>query len=103
MEIPGQISAEIDSVTLDDDQLGGIVRVTMSTPETRDGAAPHISFAEAAGGGHEYDSSIQIAELNAINAAMAVVRWKKHYEVYRDSRHQVYTGYSIPSGEVVSE
>ena len=90
-------------VTLDDGQLGGIVRTTMSTPETRDRAAPHISFAGRDGGGNEYASNIQIAELNAINAAMAVARWKKHYGVYRDSRQQVYAGYSIASGEVVSE
>ena len=58
---------------------------------------------DANGGGNEYASNIQIAELNAMNAAMAVIRWKKHYDVYRDSRQQIYTGYSIASGEVVSE
>jgi len=88
---------------LDEGQLGGIVRTTMSTPESRDLAAPYISFDEGDGGGNEYASNIQIAELNAINAAMAVVRWKKHYGVYRDGRRQVYAGYSIASGEVVSE
>lgn len=90
-------------LTLDDGQLGGIVRTVMSTPETREQARPQISFAEGDAGGNEYASNIQIAELNALNAAMAVIRWKKHYGVYRDSREQVYAGYSIASGEVASE
>lgn len=90
-------------VNLHDGQLGGIVRSTMSTPETWDRAAPHISFAEGAEWGNEYASNIQIAELNAINAAIAVVRWKKYYGIYRDSRQQVYAGYSIATGEIVSE
>jgi hypothetical protein len=90
-------------VALDHGQLGGIVRTVMSTPETREQATPQISFAEGDAGGNEYASNIQIAELNALNAAMAVIRWKKHYGIYRDSREQVYAGYSIASGEVASE
>lgn len=90
-------------VTLDDDQLGGIVRTTTSTPETRETAALHISFSEANVGANEYSSNIQIAELNAFNAAIAVIRWKKLFGVYRDARNEVYAGYSIASGEMVVE
>lgn len=90
-------------VVLDDGQLSGIVRTTTSTAETQDLAAPHISFAEGNVEANEYSSNIQIAELNALNAAMAVIRWKKLFGVYRDARGETYAGYSIASGEIVTE
>lgn len=90
-------------VTLDHGQLAGIVRTTMSTPGTRSLAAPHISYADGDGGANEYATNIQIAELNALNAAMAVIAWKKHFGAYRDARKGVYAGYSIASGEIVVE
>jgi uncharacterized protein DUF6791/ThiF family protein len=90
-------------VVMDDGRLSGIVRTTMSTADTRDSAVPHISFAEGDVGANEYSSNIQIAELNALNAAIAVIRWKKLFGVYRDARQEVYAGYSISSGEMVVE
>jgi ThiF family len=90
-------------VVLDDGQLAGIVRSTTSTAETRDSAAPHISFAEGDIGDNAYFSNIQMAELNALNAAIAVIRWKKLFGVYRDTRKEVYAGYSIASGEMIIE
>jgi ThiF family len=90
-------------VLVDDGQLSGIVRTTTSTVDTRDSAARHISFAEGDVGANEYSSNIQIAELNALNAAMAVIRWKKLFGVYHDTRKEVYAGYSLASGEIVVE
>lgn len=90
-------------VMLDDGQLSGIVRTTTSTADTRDRAAPHISFTEDGVGANEYSSNIQIAELNALNAAIAVIRWKKLFGVYQDRRNDVYAGYSIASSEMVVE
>jgi hypothetical protein len=83
--------------------LGGIVRVVTSTPETRQSAAPHISYADGAAEANEYATNIQIAELNALSAAAAVIRWKKLFGVYRDARNEFYSGYSIATGEIVSE
>jgi ThiF family len=90
-------------VVLDEGELSGLVRTTTSTPETRGRAAPHISFAEGDVAANEYSSNIQIAELNALNAVMAVIRWKKLFGVYRDARGEIYAGYSIASGEIVTE
>lgn len=90
-------------VVLHDGQLGGIVRLTTSTPETREAAAPHISYADDDGGANEYATNIQIAELNSLNAAIAVMRWKQLFGIYRQSRPHFYTGYSIGSGEIVHE
>jgi hypothetical protein len=90
-------------VVLEGDELSGIIRITVSTAGTRHSAAPHISFAEGDAEANQYASNIQIAELNALNASLAVVRWKQLYGVYRDTRASVYSGYSVASGEVVSE
>ncbi len=77
-----------------DGTLGGILRVTVSTPEKRDHVHQgRISFA---GGGEEniYSSNIQVADLNALNAVMAVIKWKKLRGFYRDlelEHHSTYT------------
>lgn len=78
---------------LDDGSLGGILRVTASTPEKRDHARQRISFV---GGGAKdiYASNIQVADLNALNAVLAVVKWKKIRGFYRDlegEHHFTYT------------
>jgi hypothetical protein len=90
-------------VFITEGQLGGIVRVTTSTPQTREAAAPHISYADDDGGANEYATNIQIAELNALNAVMAVIQWKKLFGIYQDSRKAVYTGYGLSSGEIINE
>ena len=59
-----------------DDTVGGILRVTTSKPDNRDAARARLSFAES-DGVDEYDKNIQIADLNALKATLAVLRWKK--------------------------
>lgn len=90
-------------VLLTGGQMGGIVRVTASTPETRVLAERHISFADNDAAANEYTTNIQIAELNALNAALAVIQWKKLCGIYRDTGRAVYTGYAISPGEIAIE
>ena len=90
-------------VTLDNGQLGGIVRTVMSTPKTRELAEPQISFAEGDAGGNEYASNIQLAELNALNAAMAVIRWKKLCGFYADLEHEHHSVYTITTNGLVGD
>lgn len=79
---------------LNDGSLGGILRVTASTPEKRDHVHEgRISFT---GGGLDdiYSSNIQVADLNALNAVMAIIKWKKIRGFYRDlerEHHSTYT------------
>ncbi|WP_292216137.1 ThiF family adenylyltransferase, partial [Mesorhizobium sp.] len=78
---------------LDEASLGGILRVTTSTPGKRDHLRQRISFA---GGGADniYASNIQVADLNALNAVLAVIKWKKIRGFYRDlerEHHSTYT------------
>ena len=76
------------------DSLGGIVRVTASTPEKRDHIQNRISFA---GDGEDdiYESNIQVADLNALNAVMAVIKWKKILSFYRDDEWEHHSTYTI--------
>lgn len=82
--------------------LSGLVRVSASTPSTRDLARRHISF-EAGNVKDDYSTNIQVAELNALNAAMAVLRWKKMIGFYRDVSRDYYAGYSIAANDIVNE
>jgi ThiF family len=62
--------------------IGGILRTTTITP----GHTGHAQTRISSGGGLDdpYEQNIQIAELNAMNAALAVVKWKKLCGFYRD-------------------
>jgi len=76
-----------------DDGLLGLIRVTTSTPEKRDHVRTRVSFADA-GGDDLYRNNIQIADLNALNAALAVIKWKKLRGFYLDldrEHHAIYT------------
>lgn len=64
-------------------QLLAICRVTTSTSAKCDHLARRVSYAPPADDG-DYERNIQIAELNAMTAAMAVIRWKKFYGFYQD-------------------
>jgi hypothetical protein len=77
-----------------DGSLGGILRVTTSTPGKRNHVHEgRISF--AGGGGKDvYSSNIQVADLNGLNAVMAIIKWKKLKGFYRDlerEHHSTYT------------
>ena len=62
--------------------LGGILRATTITPERSSHAATRISSGSVAN--DPYGQNIQIAELNALNAALAIIKWKKLLGFYRE-------------------
>lgn len=64
-------------------QLWAICRVTTSTSAKRDHFARRVSYAPPAEDG-DYERNIQIADLNALTASMAVIRWKKFCGFYQD-------------------
>lgn len=82
-----------------DGSLGGILRVTASTPEKRDQARRRIAFA---GGGPEdvYATNIQVADLNALNAALAVIKWKKLRGFYRDAERELHCSYTTDGNQL---
>jgi tRNA A37 threonylcarbamoyladenosine dehydratase len=82
--------------------LHGMLTVTTSTPEKRDHVRKRVSFA---GDGHEnvYAQNIQVADLNMMSAAMAVIKYKKLCGFYEDLRHEHFTNYTIAGNSMISE
>lgn len=87
---------------LDEGTLGGILRVTTSTPERRDQFRDRVSFA---GGGADnvYASNIQVADLNALNAVLAVIKWKKLRGFYRDLERELHSTYTTDGNMLLNE
>ncbi|MBU0717085.1 MAG: ThiF family adenylyltransferase [Planctomycetes bacterium] len=73
--------------------LGGILRVTASTPEKREHVRERVSFATGAEN-DVYLSNIQVADLNSLNAALAVIKWKKLRGFYRDLEQEHHCTYT---------
>jgi hypothetical protein len=83
------------------DQLGGQVRVTLATATHHEHLPERATMADRPPEDDLYKSNIQIAELNALNAVMAVIRWKKHFGFYVDGAGEFHTVYRIATGSVV--
>jgi molybdopterin/thiamine biosynthesis adenylyltransferase len=90
-------------VTRGDAGLSGLLRVTTSTPVKREQARRRIPVGEDDGKENEYKTNVQIAELNALNATLAVIRWKKLSGFYRDSSHEHNSSYAIAPNALVNE
>jgi hypothetical protein len=82
--------------------LGGILRVTTSTPTKRE-HVHHGRISFAGGGGQDvYASNIQVADLNALNACLAVVKWKKLRGFYRDLEQEHHSTYTTDGGMLLN-
>jgi len=76
-----------------DEKLLGLVCLTTSTPQKREHVRDRVSFAD--GGDNEYSRNIQIADLNALNATLAVIKWKKHFGFYKDGENEHHSTYDL--------
>lgn len=74
----------------------GVLRTTIGTPDGS--CAAHVDRIAAAGDANdvrEYERNIQIVELNALNAALAVIRWKKYRGLYLDLEKEAQSTYTL--------
>ena len=74
-------------------KLSGILRVTGSREGSRAEAWRRVQTEGEAPRG-EYDANIQTAELNALNAGLAVLYWKKQTGVYADSKREIHSTFT---------
>ena len=86
----------------EDNTLGGIVTVTTSTASKRDHLRGRTAFADGEGA-NEYSRNVQIADLNALNAALAVIKWKKLCGYYDDVTKEHFCAYTVRSNQLISE
>ena len=85
-----------------DASLFGTLRVMLSTDQSRDRIS---SILPTTVGDDEgvYSSNVQVADLNALNAALAVIKWKKFLGFYTDlgKEHSIY--YQITGNSLANE
>jgi hypothetical protein len=82
--------------------ISGIVRTTTSIPERRDILRRRVSLGPP-DSANEYDANIQVADLNALNAALAVIRWKKFYGFYVDYEGELDCTYTVDTNMVLND
>lgn len=82
--------------------LTGSLRVTTSTPQKRDHFRRQVPL-DANQVPNEYDQNIQIADLNALNAALAVIRWKRLMGYYVDQQGEHQSRYTIDGNVIGNE
>lgn len=80
-------------VNVVDNSLIGSIRVTTGTKAKHDHLFERISCGDNLE--NEYASNIQIAELNSLNAVLAVIKWKKLFGFYHDQKQEHNSIYSI--------
>jgi len=82
--------------------IGGILTVTVSTKEKTDHVLARIPVV-AGDKNNDYSRNIQVADLNALNAAMAVIKWKKLLEFYHDFEHEHFSAYTLDGNRLNNE
>jgi len=83
-----------------DESITGSMRVTTCTP-SYDLAKERLHFSDT--DNDEYSTNIQVADMNALNAAMAVIRWKKMCGFYHDIECEHHVVYGIATNAVTNE
>lgn len=98
------IDTGIGIETTDQQSLIGLVRVTTGV----NGDASHINSKSRISYANqdvadEYSQNIQIAELNALNAALAVIKWKKLCGFYHQEEYEKHSLYSIDDNSIIND
>ncbi len=91
-------------VSLVDESLLGVLRVTTSTDAQRQHVYTkgRIPFFDG-DGDDDYASNIQVADLNALTAALAVIKWKKLCGFYKDYENEHYVTYTIDTNMLLND
>jgi hypothetical protein len=86
-----------------DGAIAGVVRTTVSTdnPASRAAARARISLGPTIDDAYEH--GIQIAELNALNAAFATIAFKRFFGFYPDLKPAHSSAYAIDTNDVIND
>ena len=83
------------------DKIAGVIRTTTFSSEHRMHAEACIDLAGNEEPG-EYERNAQLAELNALNASLAVIKWKKARGLYNDLTQELNCEYVIDGNKLVN-
>ncbi len=89
-------------VYLKNGKLGGTLRTTTGTSRKSDHIWENLPLTDG-GLKNEYDKNIQIADLNMLHAALAILKWKKLFGFYADQRGEHYSTFAITRNETNNE
>ena len=73
--------------------------MTVGTPAVHSHIEQVVSFAD--GPENNIYRNIQVADLNMLNAALAVVRWKKWLGFYGDDANEYHSLYNVQTGGLI--
>jgi hypothetical protein len=85
-----------------DDMIIGMIRTTAVTSNKHDHILTRIPTGTNTDG-NEYSTNIQIADLNALNAIYAVIKWKKLSGFYQDVLKEYHSTYSTNDSNLVND
>lgn len=82
----------------------GTVRVTTSTPQMRSHVRNRDRIPMSGEAGDDpYATNVQIADLNMLNAALAVLRWKRWSGFYADFEGEHFSTYTADGNHLLNE
>lgn len=84
-----------------EDSLIGTIRVTVGSNSMNGHLDSRIGSHEFEE--NEYANNIQIADLNCMNAILAVIKWKKLSGFYQDIKHEYNTLFFINTNKILNE
>lgn len=84
----------------DPNGINGQIRITTSAPGRTDHIERDGLISYFAGNDAEYDTNLQVAELNALTANLAVMRYKKLRGFYADVEDERHTVYAMDANDV---
>lgn len=82
------------------DGIAGALRIMTSLPGRNDHIGRDDLISYFAGENAEYDTNLQVDELNALTANLAMVRYKKHLGFYANVEGELHTVYVVNSGDL---
>jgi hypothetical protein len=88
-------------LNIQDSKLHGSIRTTLSAPGFRKAADARMPMVETEVD-NAYVTNIQVAELNALNAIQAVIKWKKFYGFYGDRVGEVQSVYIVEDNDHIN-
>lgn len=85
-----------------EDCLIGACRVTVCTDERSEHFTQRAHMGGEGNGDDVYNSNIQVADMNCLNAALAVIKWKKLCGFYQDCYGEHHTVYALNAHQLSS-
>ena len=76
--------------------------MNLCSPAKKDHLNNHILFSDN-DRDNAYSTNIQIADINALNASLAVIKWKKTLDFYSDREKEYTNLYTINTQSLVNQ